>query len=48
MWLMVPGQNGGSYIIYNKIIKPFFLKHENKIDQTIKDAKDAIGKGKSL
>jgi len=44
LWLMVPGPNGGSFIIYNKIIKPFFLKHENKIDQTIKDAKDAIGK----
>lgn len=44
LWLMVPGQNGGTFLIYNRIIKPFFLKHENKIDQTIKDAKDAFGK----
>lgn len=44
LWLMVPGQNGGTFILYTRIIKPFFLKHENKIDQAVKDAKDAIGK----
>jgi hypothetical protein len=43
---MVPGTSGGTYILYNKIIRPFFLKHQERIDSHIGKAKDAIGKGK--
>jgi receptor expression-enhancing protein 5/6 len=39
LWLMVPGKNGGSNLVYYKIIRPFFLKHQDSID--------AAAKGKS-
>lgn len=42
---MVPGKNGGTYIIYNKVLKPFVLKHQDNIDKTLNQAKDAFGKG---
>lgn len=43
LWLMVPGANGGTFVMYYRIIKPFFLKHESKIDQAVEKAKDTIG-----
>jgi hypothetical protein len=30
---MVPGKNGGTVIIYNKVIKPTFLKHQSKAEE---------------
>jgi receptor expression-enhancing protein 5/6 len=44
IWTMFPGKNGGTYIIYNKILKPFVLKHQDNIDKSLGMAKDAIGK----
>lgn len=44
LWLMVPGQNGGTALIYTRVIKPLFLKHESRIDKGIQQAKDAFGK----
>jgi len=41
---MVPGPNGGSALIYNRLIKPVFLKHESRIDQGIQQAKETFGK----
>jgi len=41
---MVPGSNGGSSLIYNRVIKPVFLKHESRIENGIQQAKDAFGK----
>jgi receptor expression-enhancing protein 5/6 len=35
LWLMVPGKNGGSNVVYYKIIRPFFLKHQDNIDAAI-------------
>ena len=43
---MVPGRHGGTFIIYNKVLKPFFLKHQDSIDRTLNQAKDSFGKGK--
>lgn len=46
VWLMVPGKNGGTVIMYNKVIKPTFLKHQNKAEEIIekvtKEVKDTI------
>ncbi|RNA27710.1 receptor expression-enhancing 5 [Brachionus plicatilis] len=44
LWLMVPGKNGGTHIIYFKIIRPFVLKHQDRIDSTTEKFKDNIGK----
>ena len=42
---MIPGKNGGTNIIYYKVLRPFFLKHQDQIDRSIGNAKEAFGKG---
>ena len=42
---MVPGKNGGTYLVYNKVLRPFVLKHQSEIDKQIGNAKDALNKG---
>lgn len=42
---MVPGKNGGTNIIYYKVLRPFFLKHQDQIDKSIGNAKETFGKG---
>jgi len=37
---MAPTPSNGSVLLYTKIILPFFLKHEVKIDSVMKDVKD--------
>lgn len=44
MWLMVPGKNGGTFMVYNRILRPFVLKHQDTIDGHIGKAKDTFGK----
>ena len=44
IWAMVPGKNGGTNIIYNRILKPFVLKHQDSIDKQFGNAKETIGK----
>jgi receptor expression-enhancing protein 5/6 len=44
IWLMVPGKNGGTYIVYNRLLGPFVIKNQDRIDRTIGQAKDTIGK----
>lgn len=39
IWLMAPGEKGGSHIIYHRIVRPFVLKHHPVIDQHIRDGK---------
>jgi len=34
---MAPGQNGGSQILYHRLIRPFVLKHHPKIDKHIQN-----------
>nr|CAH7745008.1 unnamed protein product [Callosobruchus chinensis] len=40
LWLMIPGSSNGSVILYNKIIRPYFLKHHTVIDNTINSIKE--------
>lgn len=40
VWCMAPTPSNGSVQIYNRIIRPFFLKNEAKIDDVVKHMKD--------
>ncbi|XP_029025633.2 receptor expression-enhancing protein 5 [Betta splendens] len=40
LWCMAPTPSNGSVQIYNRIIRPFFLKNEAKIDDVVKNLKD--------
>ncbi|KAF3702431.1 Receptor expression-enhancing protein 5 Polyposis locus protein 1 -like protein [Channa argus] len=40
LWCMAPTHSNGSIHIYNRIIRPFFLKNEAKIDDVVKNLKD--------
>ncbi|MGH0176072.1 UNVERIFIED_CONTAM: hypothetical protein FKN15_072005 [Acipenser sinensis] len=40
VWCMAPTPSNGSMLIYHRIIRPFFLKHEAKMDRVVKDLKD--------
>ncbi|XP_018600402.1 receptor expression-enhancing protein 5 [Scleropages formosus] len=50
VWCMAPTPSNGSVVIYNRIIRPFFLKNEAKLDRVVKDlsdkASEAAGKVK--
>jgi receptor expression-enhancing protein 5/6 len=43
VWCMLPGQNNGSEIIYNRLIKPKFEKHQGQIDKLVDDAHSMVG-----
>lgn len=32
---MLPISNNGSVVVYNRIIRPYFLKHQNTADEAI-------------
>ncbi|KAJ8287324.1 hypothetical protein GJAV_G00050240 [Gymnothorax javanicus] len=40
VWCMAPTPSNGSIMIYSRIIRPFFLKNEARIDGMVKDLKD--------
>ncbi|KAM4709260.1 receptor expression-enhancing protein 5 isoform 1-T1 [Discoglossus pictus] len=40
VWCMSPHPSNGAVLLYNKIIRPFFLKHEGQMDRVVKDLKD--------
>ncbi|KAI4890712.1 hypothetical protein NFI96_011536 [Prochilodus magdalenae] len=40
VWCMAPTPSNGSILIYTRIIRPFFLRNEAKIDDVVKDLKD--------
>ncbi|ESP05321.1 hypothetical protein LOTGIDRAFT_149167 [Lottia gigantea] len=42
VWCMVPAPCNGSDTIYNKVIRPFVLRHQDKIDKALDEAKDAM------
>ncbi|XP_023023436.1 receptor expression enhancing protein B [Leptinotarsa decemlineata] len=44
VWLMIPTGFNGSLILYNRIIKPYFLKHEHNIDDVVNKVKDSAHK----
>lgn len=37
---MAPTPSNGSVLIYTRIVRPFFLKNEAKIDDVVKNIKD--------
>ncbi|CAF3196500.1 unnamed protein product [Rotaria socialis] len=39
VWLMVPGDKGGSKFLYTRFVRPFALKHRSTVDQHLRDAK---------
>ncbi|KAG9263509.1 receptor expression-enhancing protein 5 [Astyanax mexicanus] len=39
VWCMAPTPANGSIMIYTRIIRPFFLRNEAKIDDVVKDIK---------
>lgn len=44
VWCMAPTPSNGSVLIYNRVIRPFFLKNEAKIDDVMKNLKDEASK----
>lgn len=38
VWCMYPVEHNGSMVIYHKVLRPMFLKHEKKLDSAVKDA----------
>jgi len=38
IYCMIPGDYNGSVKIYNSIIRPFFLKHQSKVDKVLDEA----------
>ncbi|KAF4081891.1 hypothetical protein AMELA_G00145500 [Ameiurus melas] len=40
VWCMAPTPSNGSVLIYTRIIRPFFLRNEARIDTVVKDIKD--------
>ena len=45
---MYPGKTGGTYIIYNKFLKVFVLKHQTTIDNGIRKVSDKFDKGNNF
>lgn len=37
VWCYIPIHNNGSIVVYNKFIRPYFLKHQVDIDQAVND-----------
>lgn len=37
VWCFVPIENNGSAVIYNRVIRPNFLKHQEKVDNVLGD-----------
>ncbi|VVC35677.1 TB2/DP1/HVA22-related protein [Cinara cedri] len=37
VWCFIPIHNNGSVVIYNKFVRPYFLKHQEGIEKTVND-----------
>lgn len=40
LWCMAPSPANGAEMLYRRIIRPIFLKHESQVDSVVKDVKD--------
>ncbi|XP_049622595.1 receptor expression-enhancing protein 5-like [Suncus etruscus] len=40
LWCMAPSPANGADLLYKRIIRPIFLKHESQVDNVVKDLKD--------
>ncbi|THD22402.1 Receptor expression-enhancing protein [Fasciola gigantica] len=43
LFLMAPTSPNGSILFYEKVIRPYILKHEKKLDQAFEAASDLAG-----
>ncbi|XP_032591025.1 receptor expression-enhancing protein 5 isoform X2 [Drosophila grimshawi] len=43
IWCMLPMENNGSEIIYQKLVRPYFLKHHASVDKIIDDGMKKAG-----
>ena len=44
LWCFLPLANNGTNVIYNRIVRPVFLKHQGSVDNLINQAANAAGK----
>ncbi|XP_046543145.1 receptor expression-enhancing protein 5-like isoform X1 [Haliotis rubra] len=42
VWCFIPAQCNGSTMLYYKFIRPFILRHQDRIDTALADAKDTL------
>lgn len=40
LWCMAPSPSNGAELLYKRIIRPFFLRHESQVDHVVSDLKD--------
>uniref|UniRef100_F7DGY6 Receptor expression-enhancing protein n=1 Tax=Equus caballus TaxID=9796 RepID=F7DGY6_HORSE len=40
LWCMAASPSNGADLIYRRVIRPFFLKHESQVDTVVNDLKD--------
>jgi len=45
IWCMAPVENNGSIVMYHKVIRPYFLKHESAVDNIINGAAEKLKEG---
>lgn len=45
MWCFAPTEWNGSTTLYYRFIRPFILRHQDKIDKAMDEAKDAFSEG---
>lgn len=44
---MAPIASNGSQIIYSRVIRPFALKHQEKVDKALDQVGEVLNEGKS-
>lgn len=45
VWCFAPTEWNGSTTLYYRFIRPFILRHQEKIDKAVDEAKDALNEG---
>ncbi|KAF6126889.1 receptor accessory protein 5 [Phyllostomus discolor] len=40
LWCMAPSPSNGAELLYKRIIRPFFLKHQSQVDNVVNEMKD--------
>uniref|UniRef100_A0A8C5GFR9 Receptor expression-enhancing protein n=1 Tax=Gouania willdenowi TaxID=441366 RepID=A0A8C5GFR9_GOUWI len=48
IWCMSPVSWNGSTVLYNQLIRPFFLKHEAKMDSMVSDLNNLSSKARNI
>ncbi|XP_076465948.1 receptor expression-enhancing protein 5-like isoform X1 [Babylonia areolata] len=48
VWCFAPMEANGSTTLYYRFIRPFILRHQDKIDKALDEAKDAMNEAKDL